>query len=218
MITSRHAVILAFFIWATIGSANAPLLWYYKEADGDVCRLNPEHDYQYLIFIGLTFGLDFALPVLTICCITLGIAIQVHRQEVHEGSTALRRTNKRFIRLVLSILLVFVLTWGPFHLAYLLAMFRVYDNACPKNAAVFNFAVVLGLSNTCLNPVVYHLASLEFRQAFWNTLRAMRTMGQAPTDHEAGLELRPLSGIFRQNDANVTSYSCRSPTSTTCPV
>jgi len=64
----------------------------------------------------------------------------------------------------------FVLCWLPFFLMYVVMSFC---ESCDQNTdpRVVNFIVWLGYINSTLNPVIYTVFNVDFRQAFSALLR-----------------------------------------------
>ncbi|XP_013404910.1 galanin receptor type 3 [Lingula anatina] len=186
-ISRRHTAITAVGLWIVLGIINAPLLVYYKETGEKQCELQPSSDAQYYSFIVLTFGLDFALPVLVFMCITMSVMGKLKMTAIQVENRLAMAANKRLVILVLIIFVLFVVTWGPFHFSYLFAIFasHIYNPFCPSPETVgLNFMIVLAFSNSCLNPVVYSLASIEFRRAFQATVNRWRSVTHTAEETE----------------------------------
>lgn len=63
-----------------------------------------------------------------------------------------------------AVVVAFILCWAPFHAQRL---FAFYDNNRPVLYAIITYTSgVMYYLSTCINPLLYHLMSNKFREAF----------------------------------------------------
>ncbi|XP_023126723.1 somatostatin receptor type 5-like [Amphiprion ocellaris] len=137
----------------------------------NTCNLSwPEpQDMWSIAFILYTSILSFFGPLVVICLCYLLIVIKVRSAGVRAGRTRRRRSERKVTRMVVIIVLVFVLCWGPFFTANIVNLVQVIPES--TTTAVFFFTlVILTYVNSCANPVLYGFLSDNFKQSFQKVL------------------------------------------------
>lgn len=137
----------------------------------NTCNLSwPEpQDMWSIAFIFYTSILSFFGPLVVISLCYLLIVIKVRSAGVRAGRTRRRRSERKVTRMVVIIVLVFVLCWGPFFTANIVNLVQVIPES--TSTAVFFFTlVILTYVNSCANPVLYGFLSDNFKQSFQKVL------------------------------------------------
>ncbi|XP_063592303.1 neuropeptides capa receptor-like [Penaeus indicus] len=128
--------------------------------------------------------LFFVAPMLLIIVLYVFIAIQLKRSarlarnvpslSSHSCSTNDGSRNKSVIKMLVAVVIAFFLCFAPHQAQRLMAV-----HADPRNIfAVKMFNVLHNISgisyyiSTCVNPILYHIFSNRFRQAFRKTLES----------------------------------------------
>ncbi|XP_042872401.1 pyrokinin-1 receptor-like isoform X2 [Penaeus japonicus] len=128
--------------------------------------------------------LFFVAPMLLIIVLYVFIAIQLKRSarlarnvpsvSSHSCSTNDGSRNKSVIKMLVAVVIAFFLCFAPHQAQRLMAV-----HADPRNTlAVKTFTVLHNISgisyyiSTCVNPILYHIFSNRFRQAFRKTLES----------------------------------------------
>ena len=91
------------------------------------------------------------------------------------GSDCQKRNRKKAARLLVIIVMVFAVSWLPYHIHFIIYW---YSSSCSGYVRWSEVVYVLGeslaISNSCVNPIIYNLASTTFRQHFLHALCCRR--------------------------------------------
>ncbi|XP_063362638.1 pyrokinin-1 receptor-like isoform X1 [Cydia amplana] len=94
---------------------------------------------------------------------------KVHRK--HSQST------KRVIKMLVAVVVAFFICWAPFHAQRLVAIYGTDEHHRPRSSLLLHAYTVLTYISgvfyyfsTSINPILYHIMSNKFREAFKNTL------------------------------------------------
>ena len=94
------------------------------------------------------------------------------------GSGGQNGNKKKAARLLAIIVVVFAVSWLPRHIDSIITSVLFCTNYDAPHHLWFAlcsmFAEILALSNSCVNPIIYNLASTEFRQHFRDALCCRR--------------------------------------------
>lgn len=72
--------------------------------------------------------------------------------------------------MLITVVVVFTLCWLPYHV-YLLLAFFVHNGECPISPQYIFFGLLLGHTNSAINPCIYVIFNRDFRQGFLEFLR-----------------------------------------------
>ncbi|XP_026778360.3 G-protein coupled receptor 54 [Pangasianodon hypophthalmus] len=129
-------------------------------------------------FILYNFLAVYMLPLVTICVCYLVMLYQMGRPAVEpvdnnyqlqvqtERSAAVRA---KVSRMVLVIVQLFILCWGPIQLFILAQAFSPHFRQDYYTYKVKIWAHCMSYSNSCINPIVYAFMGANFRKAFKKT-------------------------------------------------
>lgn len=161
--------------------------------------------------IGLQFlslFLGFVLPLLVMLYCYLRIFKVL-------CNTTPRRQKRRPLRLIISLVVVFVVSWAPYNILRTtdsLRSLRFFDNTCHLNKVLEVGIVVtesLGLAHCALNPLLYGLVGMKFRRELAlmckTVLGPKVCSGSAGWSHGWGSKRRG-TGSFSSVDSENTSY------------
>ncbi|XP_067112347.1 G-protein coupled receptor 20 [Osmerus mordax] len=106
--------------------------------------------------------LEFLFPLVVMLGCTLRAAwvLLSHPQGMVQG----RGRRGRAVRLLVVVLVVFTVCFGPFHVRQTLVYFRVVGEG-PGQVLAYHATVTLSSLNSCLDPVVYCFVTDRFRVA-----------------------------------------------------
>ncbi|ESN97967.1 hypothetical protein HELRODRAFT_85072, partial [Helobdella robusta] len=118
----------------------------------------------------LFFLLAYLLPLVIIALLSLGIRRQMVKNRPTTHAAALRkmrsaRRKKQIGRLLISVVILFAVSWLPIHIHLLVAYFGEISTSDIYRLLTF-FWYCLAYANSCVNPIVYNCASKDFRIAF----------------------------------------------------
>ncbi|XP_076847298.1 C-X-C chemokine receptor type 3-2 [Brachyhypopomus gauderio] len=140
-----------------------------QELDGSgvhlVCRVdfssgNAERWHFAMQLLNLLLG--FGLPLL----VMLYCYVRIFRELCHAST---RRQKRRSLRLIVSLVVVFVACWAPYNALKMLdslQMVGLIKNSCGLNRVLDIGILVtesMGLSHCALNPLLYGLVGVKFR-------------------------------------------------------
>ncbi|XP_015519786.2 cholecystokinin receptor type A-like isoform X1 [Neodiprion lecontei] len=123
------------------------------------------------------------------------------------------KATRHVVKMLVAVVVAFFICWAPFHAQRLLAVYGT--NHAPHMVAVFNVLTyvsgVLYYLSTTINPLLYHIMSNKFREAFKDTLArccgrgrlARRRTGGGVGGATGGVGrcYSILSGRFSQNNS-----------------
>ncbi|XP_014246738.1 pyrokinin-1 receptor-like isoform X2 [Cimex lectularius] len=114
-----------------------------------------------------------------------------------KGGGAHRQSSQRVLKMLVAVVVAFFICWAPFHAQRLVAIyFSSSEENWPTSELVMDvYSVVTYISgilyylSTTINPILYHIMSLKFREAFKSALccrgrsrsAAGQRVGQGPT-------------------------------------
>lgn len=155
----------------------------------DVCELafSPESlDTWQVTLQLLTMVVGFGLPLL----VMLYCYVRIFRSLCH----ATRRQKRKSLRLIVSLVAVFLVCWAPFNglrLANSLQRLNVIGESCSLNYALDVGSLVsesLGLSHCAINPLLYGFMGVKFRRELvkmWKSLLLSLGGAQKQKRHKA---------------------------------
>ena len=204
--TQRMALICSCLIWITMCIANIPTLMM-NELKIERIPCSPPYRYCGTGNIHLTKGVylsfficGYAVPLLFICGLYVLLVCYVKKHAV------VPRTQ-RVTRLVILVVTAFGFCWLPLHVCLVLAYYGK-----PPSGTYYHVVRVLcqllAYSNSCMNPIIYNMASKSFRDSFFSLF--------SPCCYKKALcsistERRETEGCLAQQDTReillMTQYS-----------
>uniref|UniRef100_A0AAY4AGX9 G-protein coupled receptors family 1 profile domain-containing protein n=1 Tax=Denticeps clupeoides TaxID=299321 RepID=A0AAY4AGX9_9TELE len=174
------------------------------------CKIVFTNNYSVEIQVGLqlmNLVLAFALPLL----VMLYCYMRILRSLCH----ATRRQKRKSLRLIITLVSVFVLCWAPyqcFRLVDSLQMLQVIPKSCSLNRLMDIGTVVtesMGLCHCALNPLLYGFVGVKFRkelgQMFKTMLRPGGCMSLVNYMQTQGSRRR-MNGSFSSVESENSSY------------
>ncbi|KAG8261441.1 neuromedin U receptor activity protein [Homalodisca vitripennis] len=147
-----------------------------------VVKIIVKHSFEISTF------LFFALPMTVITVLYALIGLRLRRSALLKKSSgsfshhqeasrsACRSTSsKRVLKMLVAVVVAFFICWAPFHAQRLVAIYGVHWNEPVSPLAIQVYTVVTYFSgilyyvSTTVNPILYHIMSLKFREAFKNS-------------------------------------------------
>lgn len=165
--SGRNAVAFIVCLWSAVLVANVPTLTAHKTKE--------VHNYRYCgieadsikpLFVTF-FVFGYAVPLSTICLLYVLIIRYLSSQKLATLARHQRTVNRksRTCRVVVSVVVVFGISWLPHHVNSLVALFGTLpDNRFYQVLRVLWSCMVY--SNSCVNPFIYNWMSEDFRSSF----------------------------------------------------
>ena len=177
--TKRNIILCLVVLAVVIFIANCPVIMVYQKRSVSSITGRKRHkcsvtsndigEQLYLVY----FVFSYLVPLATISSFYTAIwchlkqhqshmmTIQSHPRRGHRLS--IKESTVRATRIIIIVVLGFGICWLPFHVHMLVGIFKVR----PKSGAIFSvIARFLAYSNFCINPIIYNLASNDFRKEF----------------------------------------------------
>lgn len=212
-----HAQIACAFIWVICLGLSAVDIVYKEVVSVDVGQNNhqllcqvwfPQKSTQWQIGLQLvSVILGFGLPLL----IMLYCYIRIFRSLCN----ATRRQKRKSLRLIVSLVSVFVICWAPyssFQLTDSLLRLELIDNSCSLGHVLDVGTLItesVGLSHCALNPLLYGFVGVKFRRELVRMFKGLVTgqdwMGVDGWMHRR--RLRRTTTSCSSADSENTSYS-----------
>ncbi|XP_014840876.1 C-X-C chemokine receptor type 3-2 [Poecilia latipinna] len=154
----------------------------------------------------VSLSLGFGLPLL----VMLYCYVQIFRSLCN----ATRRQRRKSLRLIISLVSVFVICWAPyncFQLADSLQKLRVVAGGCDFNQ-VLDIGILItesvGLSHCALNPLLYGFVGVKFRRELLKMCKEMLGQkGWVGIERLKNRRSRKSTGSLTSAESEQTSYS-----------
>ncbi|XP_033983443.1 C-C chemokine receptor type 1-like isoform X2 [Trematomus bernacchii] len=174
--TLRYGIIASITIWIiSVIMAIPGLRFAALEIDPDdnssVCQPFYPHESQHLWkmlrnFSENTVGLFVGLPVMIFCYVKILVVLSKSRNSKKD----------RAIKLIFTIVCVFVICWVPYNVVVLLKTLQLFLETlqtCQAEKAInsaMSYAEIIALSHCCVNPIIYAFVGEKFRKSLRNAL------------------------------------------------
>ncbi|MCJ8728884.1 hypothetical protein PDJAM_G00009070 [Pangasius djambal] len=152
--------------------------------------------------------LGFGLPLL----VMLYCYLRIFHTLCH---TSTRRQKRRSIRLIVSLVAVFVFCWAPYNIFKMvdsLTILEIMSPSCTLNYVLDIGILVtetLGLAHSALNPLLYGFVGVKFRRELYQMLKtalgSAKCLGMTRWVQDQGISRRP-TGSFSSVESENTSY------------
>ncbi|KAF8571071.1 hypothetical protein P879_02167 [Paragonimus westermani] len=204
--TQSNSVKAVLCVWIVLLLANLPLFMLSRVVQGSAEGSNSSCvtnycTYKYLVvevensnlvtdnkefgkvFFTLFFLFGYLIPLVIICALYIGLIYRLRCRKIVQlkQSAESRRSQKRVTTLVITVVIIFGLSWLPLHVVFL---FQYYSE--DPNTTLFRVIQIvcncLAYGNSCVNPIFYAFLSINFRKAFIDLLHGRRQpVGTIPT-------------------------------------
>ncbi|KAG7198423.1 hypothetical protein KM043_005811 [Ampulex compressa] len=123
----------------------------------------------------------FLVPMLVILVVYTGIGLKIRNstretlgpmvQGTIHGDTKQVQSRKSVIRMLIAVVIMFFICWAPFHAQRLLYVYGQDADYYPDlNEWLYILSGCLYYFSTTVNPILYNLMSVKYRQAFKKTI------------------------------------------------
>nr|AVN89833.1 mu opioid-like receptor [Eptatretus stoutii] len=169
--TPRNAKLVNIYIWLISSAIGLPVMIMAAtrcKKNGKIeCIMNfPEPQWYGSNLLKIcVFVFAYVMPM---CVITVCYGLMVLRLRsvrLLSGSKEKDRNLRRITRMVLVIVAVFVVCWTPIHIFVIIrALVAIPSNITTQ--VLWHFCIVLGYTNSCLNPVLYAFLDEKFKRCY----------------------------------------------------
>jgi hypothetical protein len=177
--TRRNVIAACLGLWALFAILNLPMFFLYGavEVHGRLdCELVAPDSGR--IIYATFFIFAYVVPLLAIGQLSIGMLCYISsrrslRLRGRDDATAMRTSHRRtrhVTRLVVAIVAVFAALWLPVHVHLLLLHTGQLEHVSFVYEAVSVLWNLLAYCNSCIDPLVYTIASSEFRASFSEVL------------------------------------------------
>ncbi|KAI4898475.1 hypothetical protein NFI96_008606 [Prochilodus magdalenae] len=153
--------------------------------------------------LNLTLGFGLPLLVMLYCYIRIFRAL---------CSTSSRRQKRRSLRLIITLVAVFLVCWAPYNILKMtdsLLMLKLIHGSCSLNHVLDIGIMVtesLGLSHCAFNPLLYGLVGVKFRRELTQMCKVVLGCLGLPRWTQRQGSSRRTTGSFSSVDSDNTSY------------
>ncbi|XP_077988647.1 G-protein coupled receptor 54-like [Glandiceps talaboti] len=190
--TIWRAVVINCSIWLVSLLLHLPVLLFYKVVDHPefgpgvkFCQHRFPTKTGYPIYNSYLVVMTYLIPLIVISCCYYRILRKVWQPSHEEGvvaqdpkATWRRKKRKKILRMVLIMVSLFAICWGPLHAVNL---WFIHAKDRRPLAFVKTFSLCLAYANSCVNPFVYAFAGRHYRTRLFAILRRQQT---PPAFHE----------------------------------
>ncbi|KAJ0068591.1 hypothetical protein NL108_009697 [Boleophthalmus pectinirostris] len=165
--SSRCIYVTCFVVWLTSFLLGIPSLMYRKlEYRGEDPFCTDEKDSTFFMILTLFMTLfTFIFPVLIIAFSYGTIVVHLNRHCVAASNPRAEARRRHSLKMVLSIIIVFILSWLPYNIFKTITTVKQLTNiyvGCENLGLVISSC--LAFFNSCVNPVIYFCLDHHFRQ------------------------------------------------------
>ncbi|XP_010783992.1 P2Y purinoceptor 4-like [Notothenia coriiceps] len=184
LVKSRHAHLVCGMVWAVVSVCLVPNLIFVTTSRRDndtLCHDTTSQgsfeeyvDYSSVVMV-LLFGIPFL--VIMVCYYLMARALCRPRQGLSSSQQG-TATSQKSIKLIIVVLVVFAVSFVPFHITRTLYYTsRVLNLDCEfLNIVNFTYKITRPLAsiNSCIDPILYFMAGDHYRSKMMSVLRARR--------------------------------------------
>ncbi|XP_026187055.1 P2Y purinoceptor 4 [Mastacembelus armatus] len=195
LVKSRHAHLVCGLVWVVVTVCLVPNLIFVTTSRRDndtLCHdtTNQESfeeyvDYSSVVMV-LLFGIPFMVIMVCYCLMARALCQPRHLLGVNQQSAASRQKS---IKLIIVVLVVFAVSFVPFHITRTLYYTsRVLNLNCKfLNIVNFTYKITRPLAsvNSCIDPVLYFLAGDHYRSKMMSILTGKRRTPNSQTHDQA---------------------------------
>lgn len=159
-----------------------------------------------LQLVSLLLGFGLPLLVMLYCYLCIFHAL---------CHTSTRRQKRRSLRLIISLVAVFVLCWAPFNIFKMVDSLRILEimNSSCTLDYILDISILvtesIGLAHSALNPLLYGFVGVKFRRELFQMFKAALSSARCNTMTKRvqgqGMSRKP-TGSFSSVDSENTSY------------
>uniref|UniRef100_A0A8C5MF27 P2Y purinoceptor 4 n=1 Tax=Leptobrachium leishanense TaxID=445787 RepID=A0A8C5MF27_9ANUR len=175
----RHTRMVCASVWLAVSFCLVPNLFFVTvstKGTSTICHDTTSTDklVHFVEYSTAVMSLLFGVPCLVISCCYGLMAKELMKPQVNETSKTLPSYKKKSIKTIAVILIVFAICFLPFHITRTLYYYaRIFGAECNFLKAVnvvYKITRPLASANSCIDPVLYFLASDSYQSRLLQTV------------------------------------------------
>jgi len=174
----RHTKMILLSVWLASLLFASPLLIFYTfdivdqdDVKTPFCFISDSASYQlwYRVYSCVSVTVQYLLPLAVISSTYMTVSSRLWWSGPPPGQADMARDKKhllnrrKVVRMLMMVVLIFSLCWLPYHLYFIVSMWRPDINNYKYINLIFLLSHWLAMSNSCYNPFIYCLCSSVFR-------------------------------------------------------
>lgn len=196
------AIIWMFAVAVSLPSVVFRKVMFIAEFNTTACITDPPSPNWYIATNIILNVLGFLVPLVAIAFCTLQMICVLRNNAMQKFKVV--NTEKKATWLVLSVLLVFIVCWLPFHISTFidtLDRFKVFPTCTVKSVNhIFNqISTYIGFSNSCINPVMYIMVGNHFRKKAIEVYSTLLRRGYERRQSSASTQISFSMGPNKKN-------------------
>ncbi|XP_053271785.1 lysophosphatidic acid receptor 6 [Pleuronectes platessa] len=183
----RKAPVVCLGIWILTFGASLPIYLFGPRTDSHYCFNNlPIYAIQLKVVLPtLLMGFGFPLVIMLIC--SWGLVRSVQKSTVAQTKLV---DSRKIYRMIATSLLIFLISFLPYHATLVLLSLDRYKNSCTVLTA-YRYSLMVACLNTVLDPIAYYFTTDTFRRSVdTSTVRRMFPMNSQSSESN-GKSRRP---------------------------
>ncbi|XP_075047840.1 B2 bradykinin receptor-like [Mixophyes fleayi] len=140
---------------------------FFPSSNTTVCITRPPSNDWHIVTNIIRNVVGFLIPVIviTFCTVQITYVLRNNTMQQFKGGN----NEKKAMRLVVSVLLVFIVCWLPFHISSFIDTLDLYNVFTSCAVTGYNYilnqlSIYVGFSNSCINPLLYVIVGSNFRK------------------------------------------------------
>ena len=190
-ISSTKMKICIVIIWLLALIANAPygmdMTPSNKQIPGTFCKWKFEESQTRSILAVFEFLLKFVIPTVILLLVLISLYKEFHHESTNIDYRSGRHRNRDLLRMCASTSIAVLLCWSPNQIYYTLYKF----DKVRLGTNLQHFTIILAISTSSINPVIYFVTSKTYRTCLLNFLK--RVFGKCQKKPAANLSTRILA-------------------------
>ncbi|CAG7725864.1 unnamed protein product, partial [Allacma fusca] len=150
--------------------------------EGAWCSIK-RHFIPYAFQISICVFFVIPMTMITVLYVLIGLKLRRspgsnrnNREITVEPRNTNRHSQSHVIRMLIAVVVAFFICWAPFHIQRLMAIYSEFLGLAESDSLSTLYKIINYVSgilyyvSTCINPILYHIMSNKFRQAFKDTI------------------------------------------------
>ncbi|CAH1245980.1 TACR2 [Branchiostoma lanceolatum] len=182
-ITETNTAAVISTVWLISCAVNVPLLvvseqkqWQWDDGVLEIWCAEKWDQHQKAIYTSVLFVVLYAIPLVVMMVAYFLLARKLWRT-ASPGIAALSiqqlqlKAKKKVIKMLVVVMTVFLVCWTPYHVLQIWLQFGTLPKSLPYFKQLRFVVLLLGYSNSAMNPIIYAGVNENFRKSFWDAYK-----------------------------------------------